>query len=141
MSPLPLVYGTTGRVEPLLDPAILPARFADLPQNGAPRLPPAATCSDAVGQLLKAGARAAGKVSAEYVWLGGTMQDLRGKTRVLDSIPKSVEDLPKWNYDGSSTDQAPGASVCPGSCPLDRQDAVPRVTAASAMTLANQAGP
>ena len=50
----------------------------------------------------------AGKISVEYVWLGGTMQDLRCKTRVLDKAPKSVSDLPKWNYDGSSTDQAPG---------------------------------
>nr|ADB12589.1 glutamine synthetase II [Pseudochlorella pringsheimii] len=81
MAPLPVVYGTKGRIEPLLDPAIL-GRFADLPQQG--------------------------KISAEYVWLGGTMQDLRCKTRVLDKAPKSVADLPKWNYDGSSTDQAPG---------------------------------
>ena len=34
---LPVVYGTVGRVQPLLDPAIL-ARFADLPQNGAHNL-------------------------------------------------------------------------------------------------------
>ena len=35
MSSLPVVYGTVGRIEPLLDPAIL-GRFADLPQNGKP---------------------------------------------------------------------------------------------------------
>ncbi len=46
---------------------------------------------------------------AEYIWLGGTEQDMRCKTRVLDKVPKSVDDLPTWNYDGSSTDQAPGA--------------------------------
>ena len=118
MSPLPVVYGTTGRVEPLLDPAILPARFADLPQNGAPQLPRSSPMQSR-GRLAEVGVRAAGKIAAEYVWLGGTTQDLRGKTKVLDSIPKSVEDLPKWNYDGSSTDQAPGASVCPRSCLLD----------------------
>ena len=28
--------------------------------------------------------------------------------RTLDKVPKSVDDLPKWNYDGSSTGQAPG---------------------------------
>ena len=53
----------------------------------------------------------AGKVCAEYIWIGGTEQDLRCKTRVLSKAPKSLEDLPKWNYDGSSTEQAPG--VCP----------------------------
>ena len=51
---------------------------------------------------------AAGKVCAEYIWIGGTEQDLRCKTRVLSKAPKSLEDLPKWNYDGSSTEQAPG---------------------------------
>jgi hypothetical protein len=50
----------------------------------------------------------AGKVCAEYIWIGGTEQDLRCKTRVLSKAPKSLEDLPKWNYDGSSTEQAPG---------------------------------
>jgi hypothetical protein len=54
MSPLPIVYGTTGRVEPLLDPAILPTRFADLPQSGAPP-PTATTGSDAVGSPLRWG--------------------------------------------------------------------------------------
>ena len=28
--------------------------------------------------------------------------------RTLDKVPKSVSDLPSWNYDGSSTGQAPG---------------------------------
>jgi len=49
-----------------------------------------------------------GKVQAEYVWIGGTGNDLRCKSRTLNSVPKSVDDLPEWNYDGSSTGQAPG---------------------------------
>jgi len=57
-----------------------------------------------------------GKIQAEYVWLGalgdlqfeGSSQDLRSKGRTLDFKPKSVEELPEWNYDGSSTGQAPG---------------------------------
>jgi len=32
-------------------------------------------------------------------------QDLRSKTRTIDFIPKSPKELPKWNYDGSSTGQ------------------------------------
>jgi glutamine synthetase len=81
MAPLPNVHGTVGKIEPLLDTSLINL-FKDLPQEG--------------------------KVCAEYIWIGGTEQDLRCKTKVLSKAPKSVSDLPKWNYDGSSTDQAPG---------------------------------
>eukprot|EP00183_Erythrolobus_madagascarensis_P005821 CAMPEP_0185846988 /NCGR_PEP_ID=MMETSP1354-20130828/2428_1 /TAXON_ID=708628 /ORGANISM="Erythrolobus madagascarensis, Strain CCMP3276" /LENGTH=370 /DNA_ID=CAMNT_0028547223 /DNA_START=168 /DNA_END=1280 /DNA_ORIENTATION=+ len=61
------------------------------------------------------------KVIAEYIWLGGLAAetecgypecldptDIRSKTRILDSKPGSIDDLPMWNFDGSSTMQAPG---------------------------------
>lgn len=53
-----------------------------------------------------------GKILAEYVWLGGDKTtggfDIRQKTRSLDKKPTSPADLPVWNFDGSSTGQAPG---------------------------------
>lgn len=49
-----------------------------------------------------------GKICAEYVWIGGTGQDLRSKAKTLDKPVTSPEELPVWNYDGSSTGQAPG---------------------------------
>ena len=43
----------------------------------------------------------------EYVWLGGK-NELRSKTRVVEKKINSVNDIPDWNYDGSSTGQAVG---------------------------------
>lgn len=50
------------------------------------------------------------KVQATYVWIDGTGEHVRLKDRVLDSVPKKPEDLPKWQYDGSSTYQALGGN-------------------------------
>ena len=41
----------------------------------------------------------------EYVWLDGN-GGLRSKTRVLTHLVFDINDIPEWNYDGSSTDQA-----------------------------------
>ena len=51
----------------------------------------------------------------EYIWLGGGSEqyfsgfDIRSKTKTLSFVPTSPADLPVWNYDGSSTEQAPGS--------------------------------
>jgi glutamine synthetase len=47
------------------------------------------------------------KIFAEYVWIGGN-NELRSKVRVLDKKVSSVNELPVWNFDGSSTEQAEG---------------------------------
>lgn len=47
------------------------------------------------------------KCIAEYIWLDAAGKT-RSKARTLPAPPASVSDLPKWNYDGSSTNQAPG---------------------------------
>ena len=50
------------------------------------------------------------KIKLEYVWLDGytPVPNLRGKTRVADEAPKSLDDCPMWGFDGSSTEQAEG---------------------------------
>lgn len=52
----------------------------------------------------------ANRVLAEYVWIGGSGNDLRSKTRLIEDKAeiKSLSDLPQWSYDGSSTGQADG---------------------------------
>jgi len=55
-----------------------------------------------------------GQIQAEYIWIGGTGEDIRCKTKTLNKKVNSVDELPIWNYDGSSTGQAPGkdSEVC-----------------------------
>ena len=50
------------------------------------------------------------KVIAEYIWLDGHQptQKLRSKTKVLNGPIDSLSSLPKWGFDGSSTNQADG---------------------------------
>jgi glutamine synthetase len=52
------------------------------------------------------------KLKLEYIWLDGyePTPNLRSKTKIaeFDSIP-ALEDLPLWNFDGSSTRQADGS--------------------------------
>jgi len=43
----------------------------------------------------------------EYLWIDGSGVTLRGKTKIIKGPVKSIEDCPVWNYDGSSTGQAP----------------------------------
>lgn len=46
------------------------------------------------------------KIIAEYIWIDGAF-GIRSKTRTLDKKPTSINEIPNWNYDGSSCYQAP----------------------------------
>jgi len=50
-------------------------------------------------------------VLAEYIWMDGTepTQKLRSKTKTVEVEKiRTLDDLPEWGFDGSSTNQAPG---------------------------------
>ena len=49
----------------------------------------------------------ADKIRAEYIWIDADGKT-RSKTRTLPATRNTVGTIPKWNFDGSSTNQAPG---------------------------------
>ena len=56
-----------------------------------------------------------GKIKAEYIWIDGhkPTAKLRSKTKIIDGPVTSIDAVPDWGFDGSSTMQAEGgASDC-----------------------------
>ncbi len=50
------------------------------------------------------------KILATFVWIDGTGEQLRAKTKTLSKVPENIEELSWWMFDGSSTGQAEGGN-------------------------------
>ena len=52
------------------------------------------------------------KVLLEYVWLDGYQPEptLRSKIKIIDRYCSSLNEVPEWGFDGSSTQQAEGSN-------------------------------
>jgi len=61
------------------------------------------------GESDSPGPRRKEKTVLEYVWLGGK-GEFRSKIRVVNNVITCINDIPVWNYDGSSTGQATSES-------------------------------
>ena len=51
------------------------------------------------------------KTKLEYIWLDGydPEPNLRSKVKIIDEIVNHLDEVPLWNFDGSSTKQADGS--------------------------------
>ena len=58
------------------------------------------------GHYLKGALNQHGKIIAEYIWIDGSGIGVRSKSRTLPAAISDISELPEWNYDGSSTEQA-----------------------------------
>ena len=48
------------------------------------------------------------RVQVMYVWIDGSGEGMRCKSRTLEQEPQKPEDCPEWTFDGSSTKQSEG---------------------------------
>merc|ERR1712088_1176664 len=73
-------------------------------------LPNGYTNKNVIDKFLRLDLGGTEKTQCMYVWIDGTGEYLRAKTRTVNFVPKEPKELPEWNYDGSSTGQAEGSN-------------------------------
>ncbi|KAG7170013.1 Glutamine synthetase-like 4, partial [Homarus americanus] len=99
-TPVSLIYGTT----------TLKKVFNSRPTRMGINLGGSLTNKTVLDRYMKLDLTDQQKCQAMYVWVDGTGENLRSKTRTLNVVPNTPKELPIWNFDGSSTGQAEGSN-------------------------------
>jgi len=73
-------------------------------------LPNGYTNKNVIDKYMRLDLTKCSRTQCMYIWIDGTGEHLRAKTKTVDFIPDKPSQLPIWNFDGSSTGQAEGSN-------------------------------
>merc|ERR1711884_721472 len=86
------------------------SQTSNLKASSAMNLTNGATSKTVLDRFMRLYIGASKKTQCMYIWIDGSGEGIRAKTKTVDFAPKLPSELPIWNFDGSSTGQAEGSN-------------------------------
>merc|ERR1712141_314162 len=80
------------------------------PKASTMNLTNGATSKTVLDRFMRLDITASKKTQCMYIWIDGSGEGIRAKTKTVNFAPKLPSELPIWNFDGSSTGQAEGGN-------------------------------